>query len=141
MQFPPECRDALQVPDFWEATDEPSLRKFLDFRLSAADLKDEATEHHKYITDLNKLSKFYAEVSETGKKIRKWRNTLKASELLLLLNNVEQSWKPEYTDYPAGFVLAVGTGSSLLVRTYSADYLGGFVLLMGTGSSLSVVAL
>ncbi|RUS26444.1 hypothetical protein BC938DRAFT_470761 [Jimgerdemannia flammicorona] len=78
MQFPPECRDALRFPDFWEGTDEPSLREFLDFRLSAGDLKDEVTEHHNYSTDLNKLSKFYAEVSEMGKKILKWRNTLKS---------------------------------------------------------------
>ncbi|CAG8786994.1 11869_t:CDS:2, partial [Acaulospora morrowiae] len=37
---------------FWESMEEPSLKKFLDFRLKANDLNDRDTEHRQYKTEL-----------------------------------------------------------------------------------------
>ncbi|RUP49921.1 hypothetical protein BC936DRAFT_140975 [Jimgerdemannia flammicorona] len=174
MHFFPKCLEALEFPgcwfkfpslkytDFWESVDEPSLRKFLDFRLSAGDLKDEATEYHRYITELATIKKYYTEASEMGGNILKWMNLFKVNVQFLLLKHFGQSLQPEYTEYPAGCVLAVGTGASLSVRTCSTDsktqvlvrgcvmtsklpcqpeytdYPAGCVLAVGTGASLSV---
>ncbi|CAB4405043.1 unnamed protein product [Rhizophagus irregularis] len=52
---------------FWESMDEPSLDKFLNFRIRAEDLKDETTEHNR---ELNSISKHYPEISEIGKKVK-----------------------------------------------------------------------
>nr|CAG8434536.1 6227_t:CDS:10 [Entrophospora candida] len=60
----PECLNAVKYPAFWESTDEPSLKKFLDFRLSADNLEDMKTENNRYNNELNEISKFYTEVSE-----------------------------------------------------------------------------
>ena len=73
-----------------------------------------------YGAELKTLSKFYAEASEMGAKILQWKKEFKAS-VILLLNTAGQSWQPEYIDYPAGCVLAVGKGASLSVRTCSTD--------------------
>ncbi|CAG8454957.1 8312_t:CDS:2 [Paraglomus brasilianum] len=77
MQLSPECRNSINFSDFWESIDEPSLQKFLVFRLSAGDLNDESEEHHRYITELKTIKKYYAEASEMGRNISKWINRFK----------------------------------------------------------------
>ncbi|CAG8495413.1 24578_t:CDS:10 [Cetraspora pellucida] len=51
---------------FWESTDQPSLKKFLDFQLSAGDIEDSRVEYNRYKKELDKISKFYAEASKSG---------------------------------------------------------------------------
>ncbi|PKY49054.1 hypothetical protein RhiirA4_422649 [Rhizophagus irregularis] len=48
MYLIPKCADKLKYSVFWESMDELSLKKFLDFRLKANDLKDRDTEHRQY---------------------------------------------------------------------------------------------
>ncbi|RUO97010.1 hypothetical protein BC936DRAFT_141123 [Jimgerdemannia flammicorona] len=98
MHLLPKCLEALAFPGFWKDVPVPSLKKFLDFRFSEGDLKDEATEHYLY-----------------GGELKTLRNGDENSPM------EKGSWQPEYTDYPAGYVLAVGTGTSLSVRTCSTD--------------------
>ncbi|CAG8707372.1 13656_t:CDS:10, partial [Funneliformis mosseae] len=51
-----ECLEDLKYLVFWEQSKEPSLMKFLNFRLLAQDLEDE----------------HYAEISDVGQKVIKW---------------------------------------------------------------------
>ncbi|CAH1756251.1 6957_t:CDS:2, partial [Entrophospora sp. SA101] len=51
---------------FWEDTDNPSLRKFFDFRHLEGDLVDSVTEHYHYQCELNTISEYYTEKSEVG---------------------------------------------------------------------------
>ncbi|RUS29384.1 hypothetical protein BC938DRAFT_480724, partial [Jimgerdemannia flammicorona] len=78
MHLLPKCLEALAFPGFWKDVPVPSLKKFLDFRFSEGDLKDEATEHYLYGGELKTLSKFYAEASEMGTKILQWKKDSKA---------------------------------------------------------------
>ncbi|CAG8564775.1 16530_t:CDS:10 [Funneliformis caledonium] len=78
MHLLPECLNAVKYPAFWESTSEPSLKKFLDFRLSAGNLEDMKTEYNRYKKELNEISKFYTEVSEFGQKVQKWKTAFKA---------------------------------------------------------------
>lgn len=49
---------------------EHTLKKFLDFRLSAGNLEDEETEHNRYKAELSRISRYYTESSEFGQKLR-----------------------------------------------------------------------
>ncbi|CAG8716064.1 9465_t:CDS:2, partial [Racocetra fulgida] len=62
---------------FWESTDEPSLRKFLDFRLRSGNLEDMKTEHNRYNGELKTLSEHYAKISEVGRKVQNWKAAFK----------------------------------------------------------------
>ncbi|CAG8610604.1 2485_t:CDS:2, partial [Scutellospora calospora] len=53
---------------FWENTKEPTLKKFLDFRLRSGDLEDMQTEHNNYKNELLTISSYYAKISEIGEK-------------------------------------------------------------------------
>ena len=57
----------------------------MDFRLSAGDLNDESEEHHRYITELKTIKKYYAEASEMGRNISKWINRFKVNVYLSAL--------------------------------------------------------
>ena len=59
--------------------DEPSLKNFLDFRLSAGDLQDEATEHSQYLSELTTIGRHHAEVSEIGRAVLKWKGNYKVN--------------------------------------------------------------
>ncbi|RUS29057.1 hypothetical protein BC938DRAFT_481112 [Jimgerdemannia flammicorona] len=61
---------AIGCIDFWKSTDDPTLKKFLDFRLSAGNLEDEETEHNRYKAELSRISRYYTESSEFGQKLR-----------------------------------------------------------------------
>ncbi|UZO02113.1 uncharacterized protein OCT59_020607 [Rhizophagus irregularis] len=75
---------------FWENTDEPSLKNFLDFRLLAGDLEDMQTEYHRYKKELDTIGKFYAEVSEPGQEVLRWKNAFKLSKQSAV---VKRFWK------------------------------------------------
>ncbi|CAG8716700.1 13133_t:CDS:10, partial [Funneliformis caledonium] len=77
MYLSPECLNDLRYRVFWESTDEPSLNKFLNYRIHAEDLKDEVAEHNQYIGELNSISKYYPEMSEIGKKVKKFKQDFK----------------------------------------------------------------
>ncbi|CAG8580815.1 8338_t:CDS:10, partial [Ambispora leptoticha] len=62
---------------FWESTDEPSLKKFLDFRLSAGDLEESKVENARYNNEITTISRFYAEASAFGQQVLKWKNHFK----------------------------------------------------------------
>lgn len=64
--------------DFWENTKEPTLKKFLDFRLGSGDLGDMQTEHNSYNNELKTISSRHAKVSEIGEKVKKWKQAFKA---------------------------------------------------------------
>ncbi|CAI2189448.1 18641_t:CDS:2, partial [Funneliformis geosporum] len=51
---------------FWEETDQPSLKKFLDFRFSAGDIEEMIVEYARYKNELNTISRYYTEASEFG---------------------------------------------------------------------------
>ncbi|GES83361.1 hypothetical protein GLOIN_2v1716154 [Rhizophagus clarus] len=97
MQLSPECLDAVRYRAFWEDTEEPSLKKFLDFRLLAGDLEDKQTEYHRYKQELETIGKFYAEMSEPGQEVIRWKNAFKKSKqstvisLFWKLQNVRQN--------------------------------------------------
>ncbi|CAG8796418.1 8690_t:CDS:2, partial [Cetraspora pellucida] len=62
---------------FWESMDEPTLKKFLDFRLSAGDLEESKIEYARYKNEILTISRFYAEASEFGQQVLKWKNAFK----------------------------------------------------------------
>lgn len=62
--------------------DEPSLKKFLDFRLEANDLEDRDTEHRQYKTELEIIKNYHGENSEIGAKAIRWLKQFKASVLI-----------------------------------------------------------
>ncbi|GBC08304.1 hypothetical protein RclHR1_08000001 [Rhizophagus clarus] len=90
MRLTPECLDAVKYRAFWEDTEEPSLKKFLDFRLLAGDLEDKKIEHTRYSNELNTISKFYAEASEFGQRILNWKKAYNESKRLTVINHF---WK------------------------------------------------
>ncbi|CAG8461569.1 18029_t:CDS:10 [Acaulospora morrowiae] len=77
MQLTTECLKALKSGAFWESTDTPSLHKYLKFRLHEGNLEAEETEHLRYNSDLNIISKYYSESSEVGQKVLKWKQDFK----------------------------------------------------------------
>ncbi|CAG8525044.1 23365_t:CDS:2 [Racocetra persica] len=79
MYLLPECLNAVKYRAFWESTDQPSLKKFLDFRLSAGDIEDSRVEYDRYKKELDEISKFYAEASKSGQEVQRWKNAFKAS--------------------------------------------------------------
>ncbi|CAG8684958.1 318_t:CDS:10 [Funneliformis caledonium] len=85
MILTPQCLNAMNYRDFWERTEEPSLKKFLDFRLRSGYLSDMKTEHNRYYNELKTLSAHYAKVSEVGEKVQKWISAFKA-RLNFILN-------------------------------------------------------
>ncbi|CAG8680975.1 16168_t:CDS:10 [Funneliformis caledonium] len=78
MDLTPECLNDLFYRVFWENTKEPTLKKFLDFRLRSGDLEDMQTEHNNYKNELLTISSHYAKISEIGEKVKKWKLTFKA---------------------------------------------------------------
>jgi hypothetical protein len=70
---------------FWESTDEPSLNEFLNFRSRAGDLEDEVTEHNRYISELNTISKYYNGISEFGNKVIRWKRDFKVLSPTIIL--------------------------------------------------------
>ncbi|GET60125.1 C2H2-type zinc finger transcription factor [Rhizophagus irregularis DAOM 181602=DAOM 197198] len=82
--------DEEGIDGFWENTDEPSLKNFLDFRLLAGDLEDMQTEYHRYKKELDTIGKFYAEVSEPGQEVLRWKNAFKLSKQSAV---VKRFWK------------------------------------------------
>ncbi|RUP11978.1 hypothetical protein BC936DRAFT_139896 [Jimgerdemannia flammicorona] len=82
MDLLPQCLDILQCRAFWESEEKPTLRKFLEFRLSAGDLKEKATEYSRYKDELNTISRYYAEASEFGQKVVELKRLFKASLLV-----------------------------------------------------------
>ncbi|CAG8485652.1 1505_t:CDS:10 [Paraglomus occultum] len=109
MQLSPECRNSINFSDFWASVDEPSLRKFLDFRLSAGDLNDESEEHHRYISELKTIKKYYAEASEMGRNISKWINRFKSASL---------QWEPQTTLQSASLQWEPRERNSFSVKTF-----------------------
>ncbi|CAG8604660.1 10813_t:CDS:2, partial [Paraglomus occultum] len=82
----PKCLDAVKYRDFWESTDEPSLKKFLDFRLSSGDLEDMTVEYARYNKELITIAKYYAETSNVGQRILSWKKAFKASAQLCFIS-------------------------------------------------------
>ncbi|CAG8483342.1 5346_t:CDS:2 [Ambispora leptoticha] len=68
MYLLPNCIDDLKYSDFWKDTEEPSLNKFLNFRLRQSNLEDSEVEHRRYKDELKSIRKYYDEESEIGKK-------------------------------------------------------------------------
>ncbi|RUP48615.1 LOW QUALITY PROTEIN: hypothetical protein BC936DRAFT_144299 [Jimgerdemannia flammicorona] len=111
---------AIGCIDFWKSTDDPTLKKFLDFRLSAGNLEDEETEHNRYKAELSRINITLNHLN-LGKN---YEGGLKLSRQVHSFHywiTSEQPLQPEYTDYPAGFVLAAGKASCLLVGHCSTD--------------------
>ncbi|RUP45424.1 hypothetical protein BC936DRAFT_148205 [Jimgerdemannia flammicorona] len=107
MHLTAECLESLKCRAFWENTDTPSLKKFLEFRFLAGDLEFEEIEHSYYKHDLNTIGSHYAEVSEVGRKVLKWKQRFKASLPCSI------------TNYPAG---AAGSGKGpVLVGEHIVD--------------------
>ncbi|GES72852.1 C2H2-type zinc finger transcription factor [Rhizophagus clarus] len=77
MDLLPECLQALRYPAYWKNNVEPSLRKFLNFRLHAGDLEDSDTEHYRFQRELDTIKNFYTETSEIGQKVLKWQRYFK----------------------------------------------------------------
>ncbi|RHZ77046.1 hypothetical protein Glove_186g27 [Diversispora epigaea] len=90
MNFLPECLDALKYCAFWESTDQPSLKKFLDFRLSAGDLEKKQIEYSRYNNELNTISRFYTGASKFGQQVSKWKDAFKKSKRS---SEIKQFWK------------------------------------------------
>lgn len=67
----------------------------MNFRLSAGDLEDKKTEYNRYNNELNTISKHYAEMSEMGQEIAKWKGAFKVDVFFL------DHFVVEYIDYPA----------------------------------------
>ncbi|RHZ86905.1 hypothetical protein Glove_42g52 [Diversispora epigaea] len=80
MYLLPDCLNSLKYRAFWEKTDQPSLKKFLDFRFSAGDIEETRVEYTRYNNELNIISRYYAEASEFGQQILKWKNAFKESK-------------------------------------------------------------
>ncbi|RIB00444.1 hypothetical protein C2G38_2234299 [Gigaspora rosea] len=79
MYLLPNCIDALKYSDFWKNTEEPSLNKFLSFRLRQNNLEESEVEHRRYKDELKSISNYYDEESEIGKKVLIWKQKFKAS--------------------------------------------------------------
>ncbi|CAG8600820.1 11224_t:CDS:2, partial [Scutellospora calospora] len=59
-------------------TEKPSLKRFLEFRLTEGNLESEEEEHLRYICEINTISKYYTETSEIGQKLLTWNQDFKA---------------------------------------------------------------
>ncbi|CAG8737307.1 4833_t:CDS:10, partial [Funneliformis caledonium] len=125
-QLPLECLNAVQYRAFWENTENPTLLKFLNFRLSAGDLGDKKTEYNRYNNELNTISKYYVEMSEMGQEKAKWKE------------HFGSHGSPSTSTTLQPFVFAVGTSfvpwerpSCLSVINIQRTTLGPFVLAMG----------
>ncbi|CAG8834526.1 11008_t:CDS:2, partial [Racocetra persica] len=70
---------------FWENTENPSLKNFLDFRSKEGNLEDEETEHLRYKCELNTIRKYYSETSEMGQKILRWMQDFKVRKGCVLV--------------------------------------------------------
>ncbi|CAG8459883.1 1616_t:CDS:2, partial [Acaulospora colombiana] len=82
---------------FWESTDEPSLKGFLEFRLRTNDSEDKDTEHRRYKVELEIIKHHHCGNSELGAKVTSWLKQFKASVLVLF------DWFDMYdTNYHAG---------------------------------------
>ncbi|CAG8637383.1 3035_t:CDS:10, partial [Paraglomus brasilianum] len=79
---------------FWESTDEPSLKKFLDFRLSSGDIEDRKIEYARYNNELITIARYYAEESAVGRCISSWKNAFMASQSKRSAA-IKQFWKVE----------------------------------------------
>ncbi|CAG8591594.1 8837_t:CDS:2 [Ambispora leptoticha] len=119
MRLLPDCLNAVKYRAFWESTDDPSLKKFLDFRLSAGDLEDMKTEYYRYSKELGTISKFYAEVSEHGREVISGNDRVSVGELYST-NHFETLCIVEYTSYSTTRALVVGTTACLLSDKKSA---------------------
>ena|SRR2546421_11473217 len=64
---------------FWQNTNTPSLKNFLDFRHNMGDLEDPETEHRRYVLELNNIIAYYDETTEIGKKVQKWKEDFQVS--------------------------------------------------------------
>ncbi|CAB4398621.1 unnamed protein product [Rhizophagus irregularis] len=73
MHLLPNCIDDLKYSDFWKNTEEPSLNKFLNFRLHQGNLEESEVEHRRYKDELKSISKYYDKESEIGKKVLIWK--------------------------------------------------------------------
>ncbi|RGB25193.1 hypothetical protein C1646_470903 [Rhizophagus diaphanus] len=67
----PECLNALKYSVFWQNNDNPSLKKFLDFRFNSGNLENQTIEHSRYRSELDTISTYYTETSEVGRIVRK----------------------------------------------------------------------
>ncbi|CAJ0908719.1 10539_t:CDS:2, partial [Entrophospora sp. SA101] len=81
-------------PTFWEDTDNPSLRKFFDFRHLEGDLVDSVTEHYHYQCELNTISEYYTEKSEVGQIVLKLKSDFK---VIIFNGSFFFSWKARTT--------------------------------------------
>ncbi|RGB37111.1 hypothetical protein C1646_59976 [Rhizophagus diaphanus] len=77
MRLLPKCLNALKYCAFWESTEKPSLKKFLEFRLKEGNLEGEEEEHLRYKCEINTISKYYTETSEIGQKLLTWNQDFK----------------------------------------------------------------
>ncbi|CAG8629870.1 7316_t:CDS:10, partial [Ambispora gerdemannii] len=77
--------------------DEPSLKKFLDFRLSAGDLEESKVEYAQYNNEITTISRFYAEASAFG---QQWER-LSCLLVSCSTNHLETLRTIEYTNYSA----------------------------------------
>ncbi|CAG8766255.1 11664_t:CDS:10, partial [Gigaspora margarita] len=71
-----DCLNALKTHEFWKSTDNPSLKKFLDFRFQKGVLEDKKTEYSQYKSELDTIKRYYSETSENGKKLDKKSQSL-----------------------------------------------------------------
>ncbi|PKK62681.1 hypothetical protein RhiirC2_855502 [Rhizophagus irregularis] len=70
MQLFPECFDYLRYRAFWEQSEKPSLKSFLDFRLQEGDLEREETEHSRYKGELNTILNYHAKAPEIREEVQ-----------------------------------------------------------------------
>ncbi|CAG8534834.1 6779_t:CDS:10 [Acaulospora morrowiae] len=106
MHLLPECFKAVRCPAFWESTDEPSLKNFLYFRLSAGELTDVETEYHIYKQELSEISKFYSEISEIGQEVLSGNDCVSVGELYST-NHLGTLSTIEYTNYSTTCAIVV----------------------------------
>ncbi|CAG8761106.1 21871_t:CDS:2, partial [Cetraspora pellucida] len=55
---------------FWEKSEKPSLKSFLDFRLQEGDLEREEMEYSQYRNELNTILNYHAEAPETREEMQ-----------------------------------------------------------------------
>jgi uncharacterized membrane protein len=64
---------------FWEGVENPSLIKFLEFRIRQGNLSDQKTEHCRYKEELDTITEYSSSSSEIVGIVQKWNNLFKAS--------------------------------------------------------------
>ncbi|CAB4382634.1 unnamed protein product [Rhizophagus irregularis] len=112
MQLFPECFDYLRYRAFWEQSEKPSLKSFLDFRLQEGDLEREETEHSRYKGELNTILNYHAKAPEIREEVQQMLRNFQVNIFYLGYTA---------TDYPAGCVLAVGKVACLLDEKKSKE--------------------